>query len=740
MMRQAEAAECGLACVGMVAGFYGHQTDLGTLRREYPISLKGATFRDVVEIATQLKLGARAVRCEIEELRELRLPAIMHWNMSHFVVLKKVRRHEIIINDPASGQVVIPITKVGQHFTGVALELSPASGFQKKTERKLVKLTSLVKIDSAGWKAVSQGLALSLFLQVFVLLSPYYMQLVIDEAILKGDVSLLTAVAVGFAGLKLFEAVTTVLRGFVFQFLSNIVSFDMEASLFHHMIRLPLSYFHRRHIGDIQQRFQSLGPIRDLVVNGAIAALIDGVLALFVGAVLFAYDPLLGTVVVGVVVLYGILRFLFLELSKRLSGDLLVADAKENTKFLETLRAMQTVKVAGIETEREILWRNLASRSLNANIRVGNVNIGYGAISQTLLGLSNIAIVFFAAQAAIRGDMTIGMITAFMAYKGQFEGKLTALLEQYVQLKLLDVHLGRVADIALTDQEKGLGVPSIRREYRGEIELRGVSFRYAQFEPMILRNANLKIEAGEFIALASPSGEGKSTLLRLLLGLYEPSAGHIFYDGIPSSTWGLGALRKQMGVVMQDDTLLAGSIEENICLFDEKPDHERIRWAAQMAAIHDDIEQMPMAYRSLVGDMGTTLSGGQQQRVMLARALYRKPKLLVMDEGTSQLDIATERRVNAALQELKITRIAAAHRPETLAAADRIIGLKDGRLAEVPKSSVPGVSATDSGAEKIGTDPPMSDPDLPPKPAPTSIYDSAANAMYLSVDGAKPVS
>lgn len=705
LLRQAETAECALACVGMVAGFHGHQTDLASLRRDFPISLKGATLRDVIEIAAQMKLGARALSCEIEELRELRLPAILHWDMSHFVVVKQVTRDRVVLHDPARGRVDMPLSEIGEHFTGVALELAPASGFQKKSERKLIKLTSLVKIDSAGWKAVAQGLALSLFLQVFVLLSPYYMQLVIDEAILKGDVSLLTAVAVGFAGLKLFEAITTVLRGLVFQFLSNIVAFDMEASLFHHLTRLPLSYFHRRHIGDIQQRFQSLGPIRDLVVNGAIAALIDGVLAVFVGAILFAYDALLGTVVVGVIIFYGILRFAFLELSKRLSGDLLVADAKENTKFLETLRAMQTVKVAGIESEREILWRNLAARTLNANIRIGNVNIGYGAISQTLMGLSNIAIVYLAAKAAIQGNMTIGMITAFMAYKGQFEGKLMALLEQYVQFKLLDVHLARVADIALAEPEKGLATPAIGRDFRGEVELRQVMFRYAPFEPMILKGANLKIEPGEFVALAAPSGEGKSTLLRLILGLYEPVNGQILYDGLPATTWGLGALRRQMGVVMQDDTLLAGSIEENISLFDDKPDNERIRWAAKLAAIHDDIEQMPMAYRSLVGDMGTSLSGGQQQRVMLARALYRKPKLLVMDEGTSQLDIETEKRINAALKDLDITRIAAAHRPDTLAAADRIVHVRGGQLGEVrPKpvaqGAVPALLSTSLTASK----------------------------------------
>ncbi len=683
LLRQAEAAECGLACVGMIAGAHGHKTDLPTLRAKFPISLKGATLKDIIEISTQMDLGARAVRCEPDELKGLRVPAILHWNMNHFVVLKQIRGNKLTLYDPAAGKIDVSLDEASKHFTGVALELTPSSGFQQKKERNPVKLTSLVKLSGTAWKAIAQGIALSIFLQVFVLLTPYYMQLVIDEAILKGDMSLLTAIAVGFALLKVFEALTTIIRGLVFQFLSNLLAFAMEASLFHHMSRLPLAYFHRRHVGDIQQRFQSLGPIRDFIANGAIAALIDGFLAIFLGIIIFLYDAMLGFVVVGFVVVYAALRFAFLSLSKRLSGDFLVADAKENTKFLETLRAMQTVKVAGIENEREGLWRNLAADTLNAQIRMGNVNIGYGAISQTLMGLSNILVVYLAATSAIGGAMTIGMITAFVAYKGQFEQKLMALLETYVNFKLLDVHLERVSDIALHKKEAGLQAPPSGKRLEGRITLQNLHFRYAQFESDILKGANLDIQPGEFVALAAPSGEGKSTLLRLMLGLYQPTHGKILYDGLEASKWGLSSLRRQMGVVMQDDTLLAGSVEENISLFDEKPDRDRIHEVARIAAIHDDIEAMPMGYRSLVGDMGTTLSGGQQQRVMLARALYRQPRLLVMDEGTSALDVNTERRINAELKRLSITRIIAAHRPETLAAADRVIGLQRGKLREV---------------------------------------------------------
>jgi len=414
------------------------------------------------------------------------------------------------------------------------------------------------------------------------------------------------------------------------------------------------------------------------------------------GIVVFLYNAKLGLFVFGFIAFYAVLRFSFLSLSKRLSGDFLVADAKENTKFLESLRAMQTIKVAGIENERESLWRNLAADSLNAQIRMGNINIGYGAISQCLLGLSNVIVLYFAASIAIGGTMTIGMITAFVAYKGQLEQRLMALLEQYVQFRLLDVHLERVSDIALQKKENTLqgGFPS--KKFTGGVTLVNVHFRYAQHEPDILKGADLEIKPGEFIAFAAPSGAGKSTLMRLLVGLYAPTRGKILYDGLGVEKWGTSALRRSMGVVMQDDTLLAGSIQENISLFDERPDIELVKVVAKIAGIHDEIEAMPMGFRSLVGDMGTTLSGGQQQRVMLARALYRTPKLLLMDEGTSALDVAIERKINANLKGLSITRIVAAHRPETLGAADRVIALRDGKLQEIKFELRPITEAQDN--------------------------------------------
>ena len=624
----------------------------------------------------------------MEDLSQLRLPAILHWNMSHFVVLTKVTPRWIEINDPASGRQRIPIAEAAKSFTGVATELTPNADFTQKVEKTPLHLSRLVQADRNLWKAVGQALLLSAFLQVFVLLSPYYMQLIIDDAILRGNLSLLAAIAIGFLILQIFEALTVLIRGLVLQFISNVLSFDMRASLFGHLVRLPLPYFHKRHMGDIQQRFQSLLPIQAFLTNGAISSLIDGVLALLLGIVIFLYDEKLALVVLGFVIFYACLRIAFLSLSKRRAEDELVASAQEQSKFLETLRAMQAIKVAGNEAERESLWRNFAARTVNAQIRFGNLNIGYNAASGALLGISNVTVIYLAAQNAIAGSMTIGMITAFVAYKVQLESRLMSLLEQFIQFRLLDVHLARVSDIALQEQDETPSSLDDFHEVNGQVELRNVNFSYSEFEPEVLSGIDLKVDAGEFVAISAPSGSGKSTLLRLLIGLYQPTSGQILIDGFDISKGGIQPIRKHIGVVMQDDTLLAGTIEENISFFDHHPDHECIRWAAKAAAIHDDILAMPMGYKTLVGDMGTTLSGGQQQRLILARALYRRPKILVMDEGTSALDLTTERRINSALRELRITRIIAAHRPETLAAADRIIGLHKGKaIMLMPQAS-----------------------------------------------------
>jgi ATP-binding cassette subfamily B protein RaxB len=682
LIRQAEAAECGLASLAMVAGFHGYETDLATLRRQFAISLKGATLKSLIDIAARMGLGTRALRCELEEMKELRTPAILHWGMGHFVVLKRIVRGGIEIHDPAIGARIVKTPEVSRHFTGVALELTPTDGFEKKNEKNLLKLSTLAKFAPETVRGLIQAIVLSLIIELCVLAAPFYMQFVIDEAILKGDGGFLTAIAVGFAMVTLFSVVATALRGLTLQFVSSALSFDMEAKVFHHLLRLPLDWFHKRQVGDVQSRFHSIASIQQFITNGAVSVFMDGVLSIFIVALMFYYSTTLGAVAVVAVALYAGLRIAMIGLARRVSADYIVNEAKEASRFLESLRAIQTLKASGAEAAREGLQRNAVATTLNSAIRMGNVNIGFNAVNQAVSGLTDILIVFLGAKAVMSADLTVGMLTAFMAYQRQFTSRFANLVENFIAWRLLDVHLERLADIALAPKDEVALVGGHEAQVQGEIVLQDLAYRYAPSEPEVLRGVDLTIRPGEFVAIAGASGCGKSTLIKIVAGLYKPSRGSVLIDGQPLDRWNAQTLRSQIALVAQDDSLLQGTLAENISGFDDKVDMQLVRVCAELAQIRTDIERMPMGYESLVGDMGSTLSGGQKQRVLLARALYRRPRILILDEGTSHLDVESEKAVNAALSELAITRLVVAHRPETLRAAGRVVSLEGGVARE----------------------------------------------------------
>ena len=684
LVRQAEAAECGLASIAMVAGWHGLDTDLTTLRRRFPISIKGATFDDLMAIATSLDLTARALRCEPEDFRALRLPCILHWEFKHFVVLERTTRDGAVIYDPAVGIRRIGSTELSASFTGVALELAPGAKFEKRRERQVLDVFKLIRFTPDVWKALAQGLALSVLLELFVVVGPFYMQLVVDEAILKADRDLLVGLAVAFGLMHCFNAGAGMFRSFVFQYLGNTLSFGMEARLFHHMIRLPLSYFQKRHVGDLLQRFHALEPVKQLIVGGGISTLLDGTLAVFTLILMLRYSVVLSAIVLGVFLCYALLRLGTRQISKRLAADAIVADTKEQTRFLETLRAIQTIKVCGGEGARERVWQNLYADKLNTAIRANTVQIFFQSGAVFLNRVTDVIVLYLAASSAIDGAMTVGMITAFIAYKGQFLDRMTSLLDVVIQFWLLDVQLARVSDIAVAEREPFLLSQSNRGyEIQGSIELRNVSFRYAPRERDIVQDVNLDIRPGEFVVIMGPSGGGKSTLLKMIVGLLEPTKGEVLIDGLTIEAVGLNVLRSQIGVVMQEDRLVAGTIAENIALFDERIDMDWVRACAKAAMIETEIMRFPMQFNSLVGDMGTSLSSGQKQRVLIARALYRRPRILVLDEGTAHLDPDRAEQIQAVLKALPMTRVVVAHSPAMAAVGDRTLLLRCGRLDEV---------------------------------------------------------
>jgi len=671
-VRQAEAAECGLACLSMIAQFHRRNVSLNTLRHEYPVSLKGMTLKTLMGTAEKLGFGSRPLRLELEQLRGLQTPAILHWDMAHYVVLKTATHNKIVIHDPGQGPRVFTLEEASKHFTGIALELTPGPDYKPPAVVPRLSFQSLFGSITGLRPFVLQVLVLSLILELYSLASPFFMQLIVDDAIAMNDGNLILTLALGFGLLLLINTGATMIRARILACMNNSLASQMGSGLFRHLLRLPLAYFEKRHIGDLVSRFGSTAPIRQVLTQGLVTALIDSMTALLTAVMIFVYAPFLGLIVLGALSCYVLLRIVSFHKLRRMSLDLMVARAGEGTAFIESMRAIQAIKLFNREVERGSVWMNRYAEVVVGETRIATIKQTFQSVNELVFGFENIIIVYLGAHTVLDGHMSVGMLLAFISYKHQFVSKASTLVEKAIEFRMLDLYLDRLADIAGAEPEPRAGSRARQSPaIRGDIEVRDLSFRYAEGEPFIFENVSFKIAAGDYIAVTGPSGGGKTTLLKIMLGLMQPVHGEVLIDGAPLKMIGNEAYRDAIGAVMQDDHLLSGTIADNICFFDENSDLEQMARCAGIAGIHDDIVQMPMGYNSLIGDMGTSLSGGQRQRILLARALYRKPKILFMDEGTSNLDLATERRVSAAIQGLGLTRIIIAHRPETIATATR---------------------------------------------------------------------
>ena len=687
---QTEAAECGLACLAMIMSFHGYNTDLNSLRQKFSISTHGITLRQLMDISGKLYLAPRALKLDIEELDKLQFPCILHWEMNHFVVLKKITGRKVTIHDPSIGERVLDIDEVSKLFTGIALELSPTPEFKKGKEKQKLKFNHFWSRISGLKRSLLIVLILSLLLQVFSIISPYYMQTVIDDVVLRGDLNLLLVLALGFGLLLIIDTFTSTLREFVILNFSTKLNMQMSANIFHHLIRLPMDYFAKRHMGDIVSRFGSLATIRELLTTGLVTVVIDGIMALITLVVMFTYDTKLTFIVIGVVFLYGLLRFFLYRPLRLLTEESIVTSAKESSHFMESIRAIQTVKVFGKEGDRQGQWQNKLADSMNKQISIGRWSIGFGVANKLLFGFENIVVVYFAAIAVTDNLMSVGMLYAFMSYKGRFIGSMDSLISQWIEYRMLDLHFDRLSDIVFTKVDNMLVntdsiqvLDDITLNIEGKIEGKKVCYAYSKMDKPIFDNLNFKIEAGETVAIMGPSGSGKTTLLKCMMGLMAPTSGTIHIDDKPIQQ--VSSYRSAIAGVMQDDQLLSGSIAENIACFSESINLEKVVECAQLACVHSEVMLMAMQYNTLVGDMGTSLSGGQKQRIVLARALYRNPKVLFMDEATSHLDTDNESIINQHIQQLNITRVIVAHRPETIRSAQRILLLENSQLTDVTK-------------------------------------------------------
>ncbi|EKF9231135.1 peptidase domain-containing ABC transporter [Vibrio cholerae] len=674
---QSEVDECGISCLAMVSSYYGNKINLPPLRRDSNFSNEGMKLIEVMNVANSLNLTSRALQCSLDDTAKLKLPCILHWELNHYVVLTDIIKGNYYINDPAIGRRILTTKQFSDSFTGIALELTPNSEFKTSDSRVVMGIGQLWNKLLGIKRSLFSLFILTIILQFFALLSPYYMQWVIDHVLLSHDMPLLAILALGFSLLKVIQIIVSSFRTWLIIRISSSLNIQMGANLFNHLLRLPISFFEKRHVGDIVSRFGSLNVIKQMISTGFVEGLIDGIMAIIVLIMMYIYSPILANLVVVIVFIYFLIQCFFYNPTRTIEEELINSEAKEDSIFLESVRGIQSLKLFTLEATRLNTWLNQYADVINVNIRKSKIGIFQNILTSLLFGLESILIVYIGAVTVMDGKLTVGMLLAFIAYKSHFISSISSFIGKCIAFKMLSLHLERLSDIALENEETKIS--SINSDFFGKsngfLRVENLGFRYSEKSDWVFNGVSFEISPGECLAITGVSGCGKTTLMKVILGLLKPTEGKIYLDGVESSQWPLDLYRKKFSAVMQKDTLFSGTLIENITMFEQDYDENRLVDCCRMACILDDIRALPMGFRSLVGDMGSSFSGGQLQRVYLARALYRNPLILCLDESTSHLDMSNESLINENLKDTFFTKIIIAHREETISTADKIYRL-----------------------------------------------------------------
>lgn len=676
VIHQTETAECGLACLAMICGHFGKNIDLIYLRRKFNLSARGATLAGINGIAEQLGMATRALSLELDELRVLKTPCILHWDFSHFVVLVSVKRNRYVLHDPARGIRYISREEMSRYFTGVALEVWPGSEFQSETLQTRISLRSLINSIYGIKRTLAKIFCLSVVIEAINLLMPVGTQLVMDHAIPAGDRGLLTLISAALMFFILLKAATSTLRAWSSLVMSTLINVQWQSGLFDHLLRLPLAFFERRKLGDIQSRFDSLDTLRATFTTSVIGFIMDSIMVVGVCVMMLLYGGYLTWIVLYFTTIYIFIRLVTYGNYRQISEECLVREARAASYFMETLYGIATVKIQGMVGIRGAHWLNMKIDAINSGIKLTRMDLLFGGINTFVTACDQIVILWLGAGLVIDNQMTIGMFVAFSSFRGQFSERVASLTSFLLQLRIMSLHNERIADIALHEkEEKKPEIEIVADMGPISLETNGLSYRYDSQSAPIFSALSLSVAPGESVAITGASGAGKTTLMKVLCGLFEPDSGRVLINGIDIRQIGINNYHRMIACVMQDDRLFSGSIRENICGFAEEMDEEWMVECARASHIHDVIMNMPMGYETLIGELGEGLSGGQKQRIFIARALYRKPGILFMDEATSALDSESEHFVNVAIKNMNITRVIIAHRETTLRTVDRVISI-----------------------------------------------------------------
>jgi ABC-type bacteriocin/lantibiotic exporter with double-glycine peptidase domain len=685
VMLQMSAVECGAACVAMILSYHGRETSISELREGCAVGRDGVTAQAMAKVARECGLRAKGYSVELPDFKFIPLPAVAHWEFNHFVVVERWSPKRVEIVDPATGRRTLTAEEFSAGFTGVVLTFEPGAQFaRRRTANRISKLGFLgYMMQTPGiYGLLLQILLMSLLLQLLGLALPIFTKVLVDQVLPFQMHNVMTILGLGMVMWVLTQTVAGYLRATLLVYMQARLDSQLMLDFFEHLLTLPFRFFQQRTGGDLLMRLGSNMVLREALTSQTMSGILDGSLVVFYLIVLLAWMPAFGLLVLGIGSLQVALVLATTQRMHRLMESDLRAQVESQSYLIEALTGIATLKAAGAEERVLDHWSNLFFNQLNISLQRSHLSIIIDTAMGTLRVFSPLVLLWFGALRVLDGTMSLGTMLAINALAAAFLMPLSSLVSNGQRLQIVGAHLDRIRDVLEAEPEQDTSALEKTLQLGGRIELKHVSFSYDTGAPLVLNNISLMIEPGQKIALVGRTGSGKSTLAMLLLGLYKPIAGEILYDGVPLEKLNYRMLRSKFGVVLQESFLFSGSIRQNIAFNDPALTLEQVMQAARVAAIHDEIMQMPMGYETLIAEGGTALSGGQRQRLSIARALAHTPSILLLDEATSHLDVMTENLVDQNLSSLSSTRIVMAHRLSTIRNADQILVLEHGAIVE----------------------------------------------------------
>jgi ABC-type bacteriocin/lantibiotic exporter with double-glycine peptidase domain len=678
---QLTPTDCGAACLAAVLACHDKNVSIHRVRALVGGGRNGVTARQLLNAARRFDLLARGVSIAPDKLQYLPRGSILHWDLSHFVVFDRVTRKGIVIMDPALGVREVASEDVAKSLSGVALVLEPNDQFvPEKRERgaRLRRYAHWVFSVRGVWGRV---LLSSLLLQLLALGLPALTGALVDKVVPRNDAQLLTLVAAAFLSISAFYFLATFLRSRLLLQLRTQVEAKMSFAFVEHMLALPYSFFQARSAGDMVMRMSSQSMIRELLTTSTLSAILDGALVSVYLALLVGASPRLAGVALALALVQALAYFVAGRKNRALVIEGLAAQARLEAYQVEMLSGIETLKAMGATPRANQRWSDLYVDVLNRSLTRGELDGTFQSLLGALHFAGPVSLLVVGAFQVLDGSLSLGTMLGLTALAGGFLDPVANLVSTAMKLTQLKGYMERIEDVLDAPRERAR-----EQELEGELSLRGaikvrdLSYRYASEPKLTLDGVSFDVEAGECVAIVGSSGSGKSTLARILAGLYEPAAGSVTFDDRELASLPLSGLRERLGIVTQETRLFSGSLYDNVTMFDPSITREEVQRACELAALHDDIASMPMGYETMLADGGSALSGGQRQRLSLARALVRKPSVLILDEATSALDTITETRVQGGLRGLCCTRIVVAHRLSTIVESDKILVLDQGRL------------------------------------------------------------